>query len=214
MKQGAPMQLISPYESTSQAITALDNGGRFFNFFTDANDGKIEPEELGRVAGVFRDEQKMMLFLELATQTMGRLDKQKITSKLSPDLQSASKDYRPAVLSPKQARDSAEIGTSAIITGIPRFIEGRSDFKGFIFVPIMTGSVMSMIMIPIIEQYNVYHLKDESSSKDFIIAHAKGESKLPEVKIRCGGIIKELNASKSGSGEKSKFLEGLYYSVV
>ena len=41
------MQLISPYNSASEALSSLDNGGRFFNFLTDANDGEIEAEELG-----------------------------------------------------------------------------------------------------------------------------------------------------------------------
>ncbi len=208
------MQLITPYNSNSEAMTALDNGGRFFNFLTDANDGKIEPEELGKVAGVFRDEQKMMLFLELATQSLTKTDRKQLLSKLTPELQAAACDHLPAMLTPQQAKDSGIIGSSAIITGTPKHIQGKSEFKGFIIVPIMAGSAMTMVMIPMMEHYNIYHLEDESSSREFIIAHAKGQAKLPEVKIQCGGIIKELNANQSASGEKSKFLEGLYYSIV
>ena len=208
------MQLISPYNSASEALSSLDNGGRFFNFLTDANDGEIEAEELGKVAGVFKDQQKMMLFLELSTELLASTEKQQITSTLSADLQLAMSDYKPMRLAPKEAKEMAPIGSSAIITGVPKFIEGKSDFKGFIIVPIMAGSAMTMVMIPMIEQYNVYHLTDEISNKDFIIAHAKNQAKLPEVKISCGGIIKELSANKSGNGEKDKFLEALYYTIV
>ncbi len=208
------MQLISPYNSASEALSSLDNGGRFFNFLTDANDGEIEAEELGKVAGVYKDQQKMMLFLELSTEVLASTEKQQITSTLSADLQLAMSDYKPMRLSPKEAKEMAPIGSSAIITGVPKFIEGKSDFKGFIIVPIMAGSAMTMVMIPMIEQYNIYHLTDEVSNKDFIIAHAKNQAKLPEVKISCGGIIKELSANKSVNGEKDKFLEALYYTIV
>ncbi len=208
------MQLISPYNSASEALSSLDNGGRFFNFLTDANDGEIEAEELGKVAGVYKDQQKMMLFLELSTELLASTEKQQITSTLSADLQLAMSDYKPMRLSPKEAKEMAPIGSSAIITGVPKFIEGKSDFKGFIIVPIMAGSAMTMVMIPMIEQYNIYHLTDEVSNKDFIIAHAKNQAKLPEVKISCGGIIKELSANKSVNGEKDKFLEALYYTIV
>ncbi|MEP2791747.1 MAG: hypothetical protein ABJI36_16745, partial [Kangiellaceae bacterium] len=171
-------------------------------------------EELGKVAGVYKDQQKMMLFLELSTEVLAASEKQQITSTLSADLQLAMSDYKPIRLAPKEAKELAPIGSSAIITGVPKFIEGKSDFKGFIIVPIMAGSAMTMVMIPMIEQYNVYHLTDDISNKDFIIAHAKNQAKLPEVKISCGGIIKELSANKSGNGEKDKFLEALYYTIV
>jgi len=208
------MQQIIPYTSTSKALASLDNGGRFYNLFTEAQDGYIEPEELAKVAGVYRDQQKMMLYLEMATHSMDQLSRNQTYSALTDELSEARRRYCPVLLTPAEAKSKGQVTCSAIITGIPKFIEAKSEFKGFIIVPVMAGSTMTMIMIPMIDQYNVYHLKDLQSSQDFIIAHARNETVLPEETIRCGGILKELNTKESGDGDSQIFLEALYYSVV
>ena len=41
------MKKIIPYKSSNEALTALDNGGRFYNIFTKAGDGVITQEKKG-----------------------------------------------------------------------------------------------------------------------------------------------------------------------
>ena len=75
----------------------------------------------------------------------------------------------------------------------------------------MAGSVMTFMMVPIIDQYDVYELKDEASSGSFLIAHAKGATKLPQARIKVAGVLKELKAKKDEENASKKFLEAVYY---
>lgn len=208
------MQQIIPYTSTSTALASLDNGGRFYHLFTEAKDGHIEPHELAKVAGVYHDRQKMMLYLDMATHSMKQHSQNEVYASLSEDLREARNKYAPALLTPAEAKSRGKVASTAIITGVPKLIEEKSDFKGFIIIPVMAGSVMTMVLVPMIDQYKVYHLKDTESSKDFIIAHARNEAELPQQTIRCGGILKELESDESGNGNSGVFLEALYYSIV
>ena len=60
------MKKIEPYRNINDAISNLDNGGRFYNILTKADDGIISKSELGKVGGIFNDKQQMILFLELS----------------------------------------------------------------------------------------------------------------------------------------------------
>jgi len=52
------MKKVNPYRYVDEALSSLDNGGRFYNIFTKAMDGIISKSELGKVGGVFNDKQK------------------------------------------------------------------------------------------------------------------------------------------------------------
>lgn len=45
------MKKIESYIDVNDAISDLDNGGRFYNLFTHADDGIISQAELGKVGG-------------------------------------------------------------------------------------------------------------------------------------------------------------------
>ena len=47
------MQDVIPYTNYAGAPEALDNGGRFYNIFTKAQDDEVSLVELAKVAGVF-----------------------------------------------------------------------------------------------------------------------------------------------------------------
>ncbi len=170
--------------------------------------------EVARVAGVFNDKQKMVLCLEMSLSELDADSLRSIRSSLSADLRASCKQYSPHRLLPSTAQSKGRVGRSAIITGIPQFVKANSDFAGFIMIPMTTGKSTTMMMIPIIDQYDVYEIRDEKTSKEFVIAHARGASRLPERTIRCGGIVKELKTNKKGTGKPKKFLEGLYYSLI
>lgn len=55
------MRKIAPYKTAKNALASLDNGGRFYNVLTQANDGDVTSAELAKVTGVFSDMQKMIV---------------------------------------------------------------------------------------------------------------------------------------------------------
>jgi len=208
------MKKIIPYKTFRNALVSLDNGGRFYNLLTKANDGQVSSAELAKVAGVFNDKQKMVLYLEMSLSYLDEPSRKSIHASLSDDLKKSYKKYSPQRMLPSQAQKAGKLKSNAIITGVPRFVDAKSEFTGFIMVPIMAGKVMTFVMIPIIDQYDVYELRDDLISKEFIIAHARGKVKLPEAEIRCGGIIKELKADKKEKSKATKFLEAMYYTPL
>ncbi len=205
------MQDIQPYTSATEALTALDNGGRFYNILTNAEDGKISSAELAKVGGLFNDRQKMILFLEMAISRLDAPDRAKVLTSLEDALMESFHKYRAQKLLPSQAQEKGILSQNAIITGIPKMIESKKEFKGFILIPIMAGKVLTFVPVPIIEKYDVYEIRDEARSATFLIAHAKGEAKLPEEKIVVAGVLKELKEKIGEVEGKRKFLEVNYF---
>lgn len=205
------MTKIEPYKNTEEALSKLDNGGRFYNILTKADDGIISKAELGKVGGVFNDKQQMILFLELSITKLTEEKKHLIISKLEENLQKVYLKYKPTELLPSEANEKGMIASNAIITGVPKLTASKSNFTGFIMIPIMTGNVTTFTMIPLIDVYDVYEIRDEISDKDFLIAHAKGSTKLPERKIKVAGVLKELKSSKNEKKASKKFLEAVYH---
>ena len=205
------MKRIEPYKNINDAIKSLDNGGRFFNFLTKAEDGVINKSELGKVGGIFNDKQQMILFLELAMVQLRQSEKDTIISKLEQGLQKAYTKYKPQTLLPSEANAKGVISSNAIITGIPKLIDSKSDFQGFIMIPIMAGNVTTFSMIPLIDQYDVYELRDEQSAKTFLIAHLKGSQRLPSSRVILGGVLKELKKSEVETDVQGKFLETIFH---
>ena len=208
------MKKVLPYKTARNALSALDNGGRFYNVFTKAKDGQIATAELSKAAGVFSDKQIMMLFFEMSLIELKGHSQINIVNTLSQNLKTAYEQFKPLQFSPGEARKKGKLASSAIITGVPIQIDSRTEFTGFIMVPIQAGKVTTFSMIPIFEQYEVYEFRDENTSKDFIIAHTKGAAKLPKQTVRCGGVLKELKKDQKKTDSGNMFLETLYYTPL
>ncbi|TVZ28102.1 hypothetical protein JM83_3202 [Gillisia sp. Hel_I_86] len=205
------MKRIIPYKEVNEAVLSLDNGGRFYNLLTKSNDGIIDQSELGKVGGLFNDKQKMILFLEMSMSSLSSEEKEIILSKLDEDLKQTYAKYKSQKLLPSEANIKGIIAANAILKGVPKLIDKKSDFNGFIMVPIMAGKAMTFVMIPIIDNYNVYELRDEKTSETFLIAHSRNSEKLPSEKIIIAGLLKELKSGKNENSKKIKFLEANYY---
>lgn len=208
------MKKITPYKTTRNALASLDNGGRFYNLITKADDGKISTAELSKAAGVFSGKQQMVLFLEMSLSTLPAESRKQILSSVSEDIKEAIYKYPTQHLLPSEAERKGILSRNAIVTGIPRRIDSTEKFTGFIMIPVMAGKVTTFMMIPIIEQYDIYELRDEKSSKEFLIAHSKSTNKLPEIRIKCAGVLKELKSEEKESSKVSIFLETIYYSII
>jgi len=208
------MKEITPYTTSAQAIKSLDNGGRFFNVFTKEDDGVISRAELNKVAGLLSGKQSMIIYLEMLVSQLNDGQKNMILSKLDDSLKSAYNKYKPAHLTVSDAISRGKLSSSVIISGIPKLVDSKTEFNGFIMVPIMTGKVTTFSMIPIIDQYDIYEVRDEVSDRKVIIAHAKGSAKLPEQQLVIGGVLKELKTSTNEEKGTSKYLEAYYHSII
>ena len=203
------MEIVKPYTEINKAIISLDNGGRFYNLLTKAEDGIISQAELGKLGGIFNDKQKMILFLELSISKLKQNEKEIIISKLEESLKKDYLKYKPQNLLPSEVNEKGILSSNMVLTGVPELIDSKSDFNGFIMIPIMTGKVTTFSLIPLIDNYDVYELRDEKTSETFIIAHSKTSKKLPNEKMVIAGVLKELE--KDEKGVKKKFLEAIYH---
>ncbi|RZK59639.1 MAG: hypothetical protein EOO91_04520 [Pedobacter sp.] len=207
------MQQIIPYPNVSEAISSLDNGGRFYNLFTKAADGEINVAELAKVAGLFNEKQKLILFLELSLSQLTKEDQIEVISRLDDQLRKDFLKYKALELMASEAEGRGVLSANAIITGVPIIKDSKSEFKGIILIPISTGKVTTFIPIPIIDQYDIYEIKDDHSSETFLIAHYHGKDKLPLAQIKVAGVLKKLEVEKDGVKSFRKFLEINYYQL-
>lgn len=205
------MKEIAPYTNSAEAMEALDNGGRFYNLMSKANDGLITKAELAKVGGLFNDAQKMMLFLDMSLSKLDAKASGGIRASLEPSLQKAYQKYQPKWLSIPEANSIEHLASGLIVKGIPTLKESKSEFSGFIMVPISTGSTTTFTMIPLIDQYDVYELRDEESAQNFLIAHARGKKKLPQKTLQVAGILKELKSQEEEQSPQNVFLEVVYH---
>jgi len=205
------MKKIEVYRTLRGAKSALDNGGRFYNIFTDADDGQIEPAELAKVAGVFTDRQKMCLYVDMALTGLKQSEADSVIQAMTPELQLQYRQNRPQHYTPAQANRSGITGTSAIVAGVPQHVDSRTVFQGFIMVPMSTGNVTTLMMIPISDRYDVYEVRDQETEDEFLVAHARGSYQLPETHTVLGGILKEVKGDDSNKPKHSLFLDTIYY---
>ncbi|MCF3650674.1 hypothetical protein [Synoicihabitans lomoniglobus] len=205
------MRKLVPYKTTRNALAALDNGGRFYNLLTKSADGEIAPAELAKVAGVYSDQQQMFLFLEMALAALPEDGATTVVSALSPELKKARRRHRPAMLSPAAAVTTGKPGKSLIVTGVPRYVQSNTDFVGFIMIPISTGKVTTFSMVPIMDAYDVYEVRDDASDANFLVAHARTKTKLPAHRTTFGGILKKLEKSKAKTSAHHGYLDALFY---
>ena len=198
------MKHVIPFDNSNDALITLDNGGRFYNLISEANDGHVSSQEVARVAGLFTDKQKVVLYFALSISKLKPPFCEIVKSALTDVLQQAYQKYLPQVLLPSQAVTQGVVSSNAIVTGIPTKVDSRQEFKGFIFVS-------PGILIPIIDRYDIYEMRDEELAEPLLIAHARGSKKLPQQMVKVAGILKEIKVKTDGAETRKMFLEALYY---
>ena len=123
-------QEVKPYQTPEELVKDLDNGGRFYNIFTKADDNVVTSAELVKAAGVISNEYLAFLFLEMAQHDLQQRDRTVISDLLEPDLLDRYQKARPNTLSPSKVKTQGEAGRSLIITGYPSFVEDKESFSG------------------------------------------------------------------------------------
>lgn len=201
------MEKITVFNNSADAISSLDNGGRFYNILTKPNDNVISLAEVGKVAGLFFEKQQAVLFLELAMSKLSESAKQEVSATFDENLQEAYIKYKPQWLLPSEVENKGIVSSNTIVTGVPSFREKHSGLVGFVMIP----AGKAFVMVPIFDVYDIYEIRDEQSSETFIIAHKKEKEKLPEQKIKVAGVLKELKKKKDDENAIDKFLEVSYF---
>ncbi|SHM45933.1 hypothetical protein SAMN05444266_108153 [Chitinophaga jiangningensis] len=200
------MEKIQPFKTAAEAIDSLDNGGRFYNIFTHSHDEKISEAEVSKVAGLFFEQQKSMLFLELAMDKLDAGAKAEVISKFDDRLKAGYEKFKPVELSPTEALSGPD-AANVIIRGTPKAVNSESYLTGFILVPV----VNVFTLIPVSEYYDAYEIRDDESGEVIVLAAARGKEKLPEMHIVMGGVLKTPDANEDGRAPGKKFLEVTYY---
>ncbi len=207
------MRELKPYRTRHGLQKSLDNGGRFYNLFSRAQDSTITRGELAKAAGVFTSGVKAFLFLEMAQQDLPADDRQSIVTLLDPGLRKDYRRLRPLVLSPSSVEEKGTAGRSVIVTGYPRFVENKTEFSGFIMIPISTGKVTTFTMIPIFDQFDVYEVFDDRRMRkpNTMIATVRGQRIDYDGMIRFGGVLKQLQFTDKTKKSHRFYLETVFY---
>ena len=207
------MKQITPYKTLQGALNALDNGGRFYNIFTKAKDEVITGSELYKAAGVISGKAQALLFFELSVSDLPETDRNKVIQRLSPELRSTYLQERPKCLQVEAFEKAAQETDAVIVTGFPAFLEDKTQFSGFIFIPISTGKTTSFMMIPIFDKFDIYEVYTDSDLKGdkTIIATVRGSKKLSPDRTTFAGVIKKLEFKNKSKKPHSLYVETLYY---
>ena len=195
------MQELKAFAKLGSAKKALDNGGRFYNFFDAADDQVVSRGELAKAAGVFSAGIRAFLFLEMT--------KQDLDTKLRRDFIKK----KPCHVPPSQVDAERKAGDAIILTGFAKEIGTQSLFSGFITVPIMIGKVMVPMMIPIHSLYRVIELFDSDSMNSpsaVVCIPLKKELDLSG-HIQFGGVLKELKSNNQKPPSHPVFLETIFW---
>jgi len=207
------MKQIVPYRTLQGALNALDNGGRFYNIFTKAKDEVITDSELYKAAGVFLGKARAFLFFELALSDLSEIDREQVIQSLSGELRSTYLRQRPKHTEIEVFEQEAHETDAVIVAGFPVFVEDKTQFSGFIMIPICTGKITTFMMIPIFDKFDVYEVYSDSALKGSktIIATVRGSKRLSTTMTSFGGIVKKLKFKDKSKRTHRLYIETLFY---
>lgn len=210
------MRELKPYQTLQGLKKAIDNGGRFYNLFTAADDAVVSRGELAKAAGSFTAGTTAFLFLEMAQQNLSVEAQQEVTNLLEAKLRKQFLRDRPTTLAPSSVDKEGVAGKSLIVCGYPRFVENRSQFKGMVMIPVLVGKAMVPMMFPITDQFDVYEVFDDKKMKkpNSMVATVRGKRLEHDGPIRFGGVLRKIEFEDKTQGTHQYFLETLFYSKL
>jgi hypothetical protein len=193
------------------AKAALDNGGRFYNLLTTADDNRISKAELNKAAGVFRSEQRAFLFLHMALAEMTDSQQAEVLSLLDPPLAKRYKSHGPRRLKPSEMASEAKAGQLVVVEGYPRYYTRQTQRA---VVPIMVGTVM--VPVPVQVHYDGYQLFATPDAKGTAasLVVKRPRARLAESFARFGGAIRPYTFEDSSGKHSGVFLEPLYFTAL
>ena len=207
------MNEIIPFTSREELSAAIDNGGRFYNLFSAADDKIVSKAELAKAAGVFVSAQVALLFLDLAANELSEAERNEIISMLEPSLREKFYDEVRRKLSPSSVESEGEAGDCVIVEGFTRRLSDKSQFTGFIMIPNIVGGITTFTMIPIFEMFDVYEFfeEDDFSSASTVVAAKAGSDFADGAHVRFGGYLRALEVEEESARTHRLYLEASYF---
>ena len=152
----------------------------------------------------------------MAQQGLQPDDRQKIIGLLDSDLRKDYRRSRPQTLLPSEIEKHGVAGRSVIATGFPRFVEDRTQFSGFIMIPITSGNVTTFMMIPIFDQFDVYEVFDDRRMRkpNSMVATVRGQRLSHDGPIRFGGVLRKLQFKDKTKKLHKFYLETVFYTKL
>lgn len=207
------MQELKPFRTLQSLKKAIDNGGRFYNFFDKAEDEKVTRGELAKAAGVFTAGIQAFLYLEMTKQDLPADQQAEAIALLEPKLRSGFEKKKPKYSKPSLIDKSYNAGDAILVTGYGRELETQTHFKGFIVVPVLIGKAMIPMMIPITNIYQVIEIFDDAamkSSRAIVCVPQKAKVDLTGP-VQFGGVLKELKNQTKSPPTHPIFLEAIFW---
>jgi hypothetical protein len=176
--------------------------------FTRSGDDIVDPSELARATGVHSAGMKAFLHFEMGTMDLTPEQKDKIVTRLSPDLLEKYKEQRPVILGPSSVESQGQAGKATIVSGYPVFVENKTQFTGFIVMVVPV-----IVLIPIYNQFDVYEVFDtpDLHIPRTVIATTRRTKRIDGIYTRFGGVFKELYFEDKTSKDHGLYLETIYY---
>ena len=206
------MKEVIPFTSREELSAAIDNGGRFYNLFSAADDQVVSKAELAKAAGVIAAGQVALLFLDLASNDLSETDRKEIISMLEPGLRDRFHDVVRNRISPSNVESEGEAGDCVIVEGFTKRLNDKSQFTGYILLPNATA----FTIIPILDMFDVYECFDETESiSASAVVAAKAGSDFPDgTRIRFGGYVRSLVVHDESTRTHNFYLEASYFTQL
>lgn len=203
------MQEIVPARSLQGATELLDNGGRFYNFLTDAGDEEITGAELAKAAGVFAAGADAFLFLEMVLAELEKDEVLEVRGMLSEDLAKRGVAHRPLACLPSKVETLGAAGKTAVVSGYPRLADSET-IRSVILVPMFVNGTTTFIVVPLTKRYDIYEVFDtpKYEGQRALIARVRGQPPLGEERLTFGGYLRER---KEGGEVAGLFLEARFF---
>lgn len=203
------MQEIVPARSLQGATELLDNGGRFYNFLTDAGDEEITGAELAKAAGVFAAGADAFLFLEMVLAELEKDEVSEVRGMLSEDLAQRGLAHQPLACLPSKVETLGAAGKTAVVSGYPRLADSET-VKSVILVPMFVNGTTTFIVVPLTKRYDIYEVFDtpKHEGQRALIARVRGQPPLGEERLTFGGYLRER---KEGGEVAGLFLEARFF---
>jgi hypothetical protein len=204
------MKEIVPAKSLEGAAELLDNGGRFYNFLTDAGDDEVTSAELAKAAGVFRAGPDAFLFLDMVLAELEEDEALKVRGLLSEDLAQRGVAYRPLACLPSKVELLGAVGKTAVVSGYARLAD-RKAITSVMLMPMHMNGMTTFMVIPLTDRFDIYEVFDtpKFEGKRALIAHVRGQPPLGEERMTFGGYLRER---KEGAKAAGLFLEARFFS--
>lgn len=207
------MQELKPFATFGPLKKALDNGGRFYNFFDAADDEVVSRGELAKAAGVFTAGIKAFLFFEMMKQDLEKREQELALALLDVKLRRDFEKRGPAHVCPSHVDGQRRAGEAIIVEGYGRELGKQVKFSGFITVPIMIGKVMVPMLIPIHDLYCVIELFDDEKMKRPSAVVCTPHKKKVELsgRVQFGGVLKQLQNNSKEPPSHPVYLEAIFW---